>query len=148
MEALISKELQKKGWWPILENKQTRNGKYIVLICIFSLLFFISMTLIFVKYHALSEAYKTASLSYRVESVALEETLFGAGDVLSALWMDNDYEPEFDSYWEFADIKIAYIRGRFADDKTPYIEQISNYIANCDNADRVRIATEYLDQIQ
>lgn len=135
--------LQKKGWWNILANKKDR--KYIVLIVVFTFLFFICMSICFVKYRALAHEYKTSTISYRMDCVELEESMFGPGDIFTTLYFDKDHEEAFDSYWEFADVYLAYVRGRFADDKTPYIDEIQTYIDSVSDSERKKTAEEYLD---
>lgn len=69
----------------------------------------------------------------------------GPDVIYNELFYGHSYEPEFDSYWEFADIQVTGVRGRFSEDNTKDREKIENYIAACTDAARKEAAQAYLD---
>lgn len=69
----------------------------------------------------------------------------GPDVIYSELYYGHNFEPEFDSYWEFAEIQVAGIRGRFADDNTKDREKIEKYIATCNDEARKQAAQSYLE---
>jgi len=74
--------------------------------------------------------------------------MFGPTEILQTLYFDNDYESEFDSYWEFGNVHLNYIKGKYADDKTPYINALKEYIDTCTDKTRKETAIEFLKEIQ
>ena len=72
----------------------------------------------------------------------------GPDVIYNELYYGHSYEPEFDDYWEFAQIQIDGVRGRFADDNTKYRDTINNYIANCDEESRKAAAESYLERMK
>ena len=92
--------------------KNKSNAWYYMLIVIFTILFFVCMAFCFGRFRQLSRSYMTRSLSYRLETIELDESMFGPAHIYSSLYFDRDYEEEFDGYWTFADTYLAYRRGR------------------------------------
>lgn len=124
-----------------------KNRKYIILIAIFVILFCICMAYAFTDFHSLYNDYRTRTIRYRMESLSLTEDMEGPSGILTELYFSDSYEPDFDSYWDFADIHIAYIQGRFADDKSRYTQIIQEYIDSNPIENRKEEAQKYLDKL-
>lgn len=86
--------------------------------------------------------------SYREKNVDLKGKISGAERVYDTLYFDEDYEEEFDEYWTMADARIAFVRGRFADDKTPYINEITEFKNTTTNEEWRKEAEKYLEKLQ
>lgn len=125
-----------------MENR--RNLKYYVLMVLFTVIFFFCMAFCFVRYRELAHEYKIQSVPYRLECAELDETMFGPSHIFLSLYFDYDYEEAFDSYWEFSDIYLTYVRGRFADDKAPYINKLQACLAAFPDGERSDAVKEYL----
>lgn len=95
-----------------------------------------------------SRTVKYESLSGRLEAIELDEKMGGPDRILSTLVFDNDYEEEFDDYWDFANVRRAYIQGRAADDKSSSIAIIQNYIDSTTYDNRRDAAKRYLEDLQ
>lgn len=122
----------------------SRNLKYYFLMVLFTSIFFLCMALCFVRYRELAHEYKVQSVPYRLECAELEETLLGSSHIFYCLYFDYDYESDFDSYWEFSDIYLTYVKGRFADDKTPYMNELQAYLTAFPDGERSEAVKEYL----
>lgn len=133
-----------------MENKAGKNTKatYYILIVLFTILFFVCMAFCFVRFVKLSRERKWNSLSYRLESIELEERMYGAQHIFYSLYFQDDYEEEFDGYWDFTDAYFAYVKGRMAEDKTPYIEEIKAYLDSSPDGEKKKAAEAYLEELE
>lgn len=133
-----------------MESKSVSKNKttYYVLIILFTIVFFICMAFCFVRFKDVAFYHKMTSLSYRLDSIALEEKMFGPADVFSTLYFDYDYEEEFDEEWDFAYAYLAYRRGRIAEDKAPYIEELKAYLDTAPGGEREKQAAAYLEELE
>ncbi len=148
MEARISKVSPKRGWKNILESRAGNKTKYYVLIILFTVLFFICMAFCFVRFVKLAHDHKVNSLSYRMESLQLDETMFGVEHDFSSLYFNYDYEEEFDEHWAFSDAYLAYIKGKISEDKTPYIEELKAYLDTAPGGEKEKAARQYLEELE
>lgn len=123
------------------------NTKYYILIVIFTVLFFACMAFCFMRFRALSRDYKFRSLSYRMETIELEERMYGPEHIFSSLYFSKDYEEEFDGYWAFCDAWLAYVRGRYAEEKAPYIKALQEYLDTAPGGAREKVAAGYLEEL-
>lgn len=128
--------------------KNKSNAWYYTLIVIFTILFFVCMAFCFGRFRQLSRSYTTRSLAYRLEVIELDESMFGPSHNFSSLYFDKDYEEEFDEYWAFSDAYLAYIKGRLAEDKAPYIEEIRTYLGTAPGGAREKTAKKYLEELE
>lgn len=119
-----------------------------MLIVLFTILFFASMAFCFAQFRELSRSYRTRSLSYRLETIELDENMFGPAHIFSSLYFDKDYEEEFDGYWAFSDAWLAYMRGRTAGEKAPYIDEINAYLETAPGGLREKTAEKYLEELE
>lgn len=134
-----------------MENK--KNRVYAIILVLSTILFIIAMvTRIFgMKFTAAPDRVSqmvhgnSTSVGERLGDLDDYVVRHGPDVIYSELYYGHSYEPEFDSYWEFADIQVAGVRGRFAEDNTKDREKIENYIATCDNEARKKAAQAYLD---
>lgn len=124
------------------------NRKYYVLIVAFTVIFFLCMTFCFVRFRTLSRDYKLRSLSYRLEAIELEERMYGPAHIFSSLYFDSDHEEAFDEYWKFSDAYLAYARGRFSEEKEPYIETLEEYLDTAPGEEREKAVKAYLEELQ
>lgn len=125
-----------------------RRTKYIVMLVIFTVLFFMSVVLCIVGYSSVSSNIRFSSAKGRLEAVEREENMYGPRDIYSTLYYDKDYEEEFDYYWEFANVYRTYIKGRFSDDPSDEIEYIQKYADSCKDKNRKELALEYIEIIK
>ncbi len=128
--------------------KNKSNAKYYVLIVAFTVLFFACMAFCFGQFRELARNYRTRSLSYRLEAIELDESMFGPVHNFSSLYFDRDYEKEFDGYWDFADVYLAYVRGRISEEKEPYIEEIRAYLESRPGGAREKEAKKYIEELE
>lgn len=128
--------------------KNKSNVWYYMLIVVFTVLFFVCMAFCFGRFRQLSRGYMTRSLSYRLEVIELDESMFGPAHNFSTLYFDRDYEEEFDGNWAFADAYLAYIKGRIFDDKAPYIDEIGAYLETAPGGAREREAEKYIEELE
>ena len=128
--------------------KNNNRVKYVALLVLFTLLFFVSMCVCIVGYRTVANQYKYESLKGRIELAEFDESFYGPDHIYSTMSMYNCYEPEFDKYWEFVDVQRIYLRGRFGDDPDGAIEQINDYISTCSDKRRIGVAEEYIDKIK
>lgn len=128
--------------------KNKKDAKYYILIVAFTILFFVCMVFCIGRFRELSRSYRTRSLSYRMEAIELDESMFGPTHFFSSLYFDRDYEEEFDGYWAFSDAYLAYMKGRISEDKTPYIDEIKAYLETAPGGTREKTAREYLEELE
>lgn len=128
--------------------KNKKDAKYYILIVVFTILFFACMVFCIGRFRELSRSYRARSLSYRIEAIELDESMFGPAHVFSSLYFDRDYEEEFDGYWDFSDAYLAYMRGRISEDKTPYIDEIRAYLETAPGGMREKTARKYLEELE
>ena len=133
-----------------------KNRLYAVILVAATILFIIAMVKCIFSVKFTGDISKITKISKR-SSKEINERLeyldsyvqkYGPGVLYGELFYGHDYEPEFDYYWEFADIQVAGIRGRFADDNSKYKAIIEDYIANCDDAARLETARGYLELME
>ena len=128
-------------------NKK-KAGKYYILIVLFTILFFVCMAFCFSRYQALTRGFGMQSLSRRMEGMKLDEKMFGPEHIYYSLYFNDNYEEDFDEYWEFSDAYLAYRMGRLAEDKTPYIDVVQNYLDSVPGGERERAARGYLEELE
>lgn len=128
-------------------NKK-KAGKYYVLIVLFTILFFVCMAFCFSRYRALTHGFGTRSLSRRMKSMELDEKMFGPEHIYYSLYFNDNYEEDFDKYWEFSDAYLAYRIGRLAEDKTPYIDTVRDYLDSAPGGEREKAARGYLEELE
>lgn len=141
------RRFQRKGWWLTLANNKAKT-KYIILLVVFTVIFFISMVICIGAYGVVSANFRYRSVDGRMDALKLDEKMMGYDHIYSDLYFGKDYEKEFDSYWEFADIYQIYVKGRFADDPTDAINKLQAYADNCKDQKRAEKALEYIDIIK
>lgn len=136
-----------------MENRKNRT--YAIILIVATVLFMAGMvTCIYnLKYTASSYSLKKVATMTSNNSDSLGERLDYMKDyvdrrgpevIYNELYYGHNYEQEFDDYWEFADIQIAGVRGRFATDNSKYRKIIEDYIANCSDGARREAAEGYL----
>ena len=130
-----------------MENKKTFRRYYVVL-AIFSVVFFIAMTVMIIAFIGVSREYRIRKVSYRLGNVKLEEKLHGPQEVYGTLLLDKDYEEDFDYYWEFADIYQSYIAARFDYQAEDNFNKIKAYAEKESNPTRKKQAEEYIEMLQ
>lgn len=128
--------------------KNKNNGRYYVLIILFTILFFSCMAFCFGRFRELARNYRTRSLSYRLEAIELDEDMFGPAHNFSSLYFDRDYEEEFDGYWAFTDAYLAYVKGRISEEKSPYIDEIKAYLETEPGGARAKAAENYVEELE
>jgi len=138
-----------------LENKTNRI--YATILVITTIMFIVGMVKIVFSVNFTASTEKVVQMvSGSGSSESVEERLeyldeyvdrHGPEVIFNELYYGHNYEPEFDSYWEFADIQVAGIRGRFADDNSKDVEIIREYIERCSDAKRKEVAQRYLDMM-
>ena len=128
-------------------NKK-KAGKYYILIVLFTILFFVCMAFCFSRYQALTHGFGMQSLSRRMEGMKLDEKMFGPEHIYYSLYFNDNYEEDFDEYWEFSNAYLAYRMGRLAEDKTPYIDEVQNYLDSAPGGERERTARSYLEELE
>lgn len=128
--------------------KNKANTKYYMLIIVFTVIFFLCMAFCFTRFRTLSRDYKIRSLSYRKEAIELEERMYGPAHIFSSLYFSDDHEEEFDEYWAFCDAWLAYVRGRFSEEKAPYIEVLQEYLDTAPEKERRKAVKGYLEELE
>lgn len=129
-----------------MESK--RNAKYYVLIVVFTILFFVCMTFCFARYRELSRVFRMRSLSYRMESIELDEEMFGPEHDFYSVYFNRNYEEAFDEYWEFSDAYLTYRMGRLAEDKGPYEDALKAYLDTAPGGEREKTVRGYLEELE
>lgn len=127
-----------------MENKKK---KYYMLTAVFTIMFFLCMAFILVRFTELAKDYVPRSLSYRKEAIELEEQMYGPEHIFYSLYFQDNYEKEFDSYWDFADAYLAYRMGRIAENETSYAEKIQAYLDSAPGGAREKEAQKYLKEL-
>lgn len=131
-----------------MESKAENKAKYYILITIFTVLFFVCMAFCFVRFRNLARDHRINSLSYRMESLELDEKMFGVEHEFYSLYFNYDYEEEFDERWAFSDTYLSYIKGRISEDKEPYIKEIKAYLNTAPGGQWEKAAREYLEELE
>lgn len=133
-----------------MESKAGNEGKtkYYVLIVLFTVVFFICMAFCFVRFVNFARDNRMHSLRYRVESVELDEKMFGVEHTFSSLYFNYNYEEEFDERWAFCDAYLAYVNGRISENKEPYIEELKAYLNTSPGGEWERTARQYLEELE
>ena len=130
-------------------NSANKNRtKYYVLIIIFTIIFFVCMAFCFVRFVKLAREHRINSLSYRMDSIELDEKMFGLSHEFSSLYFNYDYEEEFDERWAFSDAYLAYKMGRISEDKAPYIEELKAYLYTASGGAWEKTARQYLEELE
>ena len=78
-----------------MANKNSK-VKYIILLVIFTVIFFVGMAICVVGFREASAGYEFSSLKGRLERIEEEEKFYGPDHVYSTIMLDNDYEDEAD----------------------------------------------------
>lgn len=128
--------------------KNRTNTKYYILIVVFTIIFFLCMAFCFTRFRTLSRDHKIRSLSYRKEAIELEERMFGPAHIYSSLYFSKDYEEVFDDYWRFSDAYLAYVRGRFSEEKAADIEILQDYLDTAPGGEREKAAEGFLEELE
>lgn len=128
-----------------MANKKT---KYIVMLVIFTIIFFFSILVCVIGYRSVSKDYRYSSVSGRVDAIKLDEKMYGPKHIYSTLYFDKDYEDEFDYYWEYANIYRAYVQGRFGDNKQESIDTMQAYVDSCKDKVRKEAVEEYIQIVK
>lgn len=124
-----------------------KRKKYYILTAVFTVVFFLCMAFILIRFTELARDYVPRSLSYRKESIELEEQMYGPEHLFYSLYFQDNYEEEFDSCWDFADAYLAYRMGRIAENKAPYAEKIQTYLESAPGGMREKEAQNYLKEL-
>lgn len=128
--------------------KSRSYSKYYILIVVFTIIFFLCMAFCFTRFRTLSRDHKFRSLAYRKESIELDERMFGPEHIYSSLYFSKDYEEAFDDYWKFSEAYLAYVRGRFSEEKTSEIEVLQKYLDTAPGGEREKAVKGYLEELQ
>lgn len=131
-----------------MESKVGNKTRYYILIIIFAIVFFICMAFCFVRFVRLAHEHKVNSLTYRMESLELDEMMFGVEHDFYSLYFNYDYEEEFDRRWAFADVYLAYVQGRISEEKEPYIKELKAYLDTAPGGEWEKTAREYLEELE
>ncbi len=134
-----------------MENRKDR--KYVIILIASSVLFIVGMIVcIFnLKFTYTPGSVRkmssgnSQSVGERMDYLESQIAKHGPDVIYDELFYGHSYETEFDEYWDFADIQVAGIRGRFAEDNTKYRKIIEDYIATCDDDARKSVAESYLE---
>lgn len=134
--------------------KNKTNRIYAIILIVATILFIAGMVkCIFSLKFTYNPGTVTRMVSGSSNSMSVKERLdyldtyvlsHGPDVIYDELYYGHSYEPEFDKYWEFADIQIAAFRGRFADDNSEYKAQIEEFIANSNDEAQIEAAKGYL----
>lgn len=128
--------------------KSRSNSKYYILIVVFTIIFFLCMAFCFTRFRTLSRDHIFRSLAYRKESIELDERMFGPEHIYSSLYFSKDYEEAFDDYWKFSEAYLAYVRGRYSEEKTSEIEVLQKYLDTAPGGEREKTVKGYLEELQ
>lgn len=128
--------------------KSRSNSKYYILIVVFTIIFFLCMAFCFTRFRTLSRDHEFRSLAYRKESIELDERMFGPEHIYSSLYFSKDYEEAFDDYWKFSEAYLAYVRGRYSEEKTSEIEVLQKYLDTAPGGEREKTVKGYLEELQ
>lgn len=133
-----------------MERKAGNNNraKYYILIVIFTILFFICMAFCFVRFVKLARDHRLNSLSYRMESLELDEMMFGVEHEFYSLYFNYDYEEEFDDRWAFSGAYLAYRNGKISEDSAPYIKELKAYLDTAPGGEWEKKARQYLEELE
>ena len=123
-------------------------SKYIILLVVFTVIFFISMLVCIIGYKSVATDIRYYSLSGRLDVIQNDEKVFGPDHLYSTLFFDKDYEEDFDPYWDFANIHLEYLRGRYADDPSESLEILKKYEESCSNKARKITVRKYIETIE
>ena len=83
-----------------------------------------------------------------MEGMKLDEKMFGPEHIYYSLYFNDNYEEDFNEYSEFADSYLAYRVGRLAEDKTPYIDAVQDYLDKAPGGEREKAARSYLEELE
>lgn len=126
---------------------EIKKKKYYMLTTVFTVVFFLCMAFVLVRFTALAKDYVPRSLSYRKKTIELEEQMYGPEHLFYTLYFQDNYEEEFDGCWDFADAYLAYRTGRIAENKAPYAEKIQAYLDTAPGGTREKEAQKYLEEL-
>ena len=136
--------------------KNNKNKLYAIVLITATIVFIVAMVVRIFSMNFTPSSYKVSrmvsgnseNIKERLENLDDYIERHGPDVIYNELYYGHSYEPEFDDYWEFAQIQIDGVRGRFADDNTKYRDTINNYIANCDDEARKAAAESYLERMK
>lgn len=128
--------------------KSRSNSKYYILIVAFTVIFFLCMVFCFTRFRTLSRDHKFRSLAYRKEAIELDERMYGPEHIYSSLYFAKDHEKAFDDYWKFSEAYLAYVRGRFSEEKASEIEVLQKYLDTAPGGEREKAVKGYLEELQ
>lgn len=136
--------------------KKTSNKLYIIILVVSTIIFCIGMSFIYSLYKNAYASYEYTTLSSRLEFLE-DNQEYGDLELLwQTLYYDHNIEPEFDAYWNLAQVEQYYLQGlslKRAIDEGDYsavekvktcISFIEEYIENENNIIRQNIAKDYL----
>lgn len=92
-------------------KKTTQPLKYFLTLILFTSLFFFLMSFLYTKYQHLSTYATSNSLDGRLSFVEMRAPFDHFTAVATNLYLDGDYEPAFDAYWDFAKMESYYLQG-------------------------------------
>lgn len=99
----------KKGW---LNMKKTTNPlKYIIIIITFVIIFVVVMINLYTKYKEVASRYEYNSIASRLKMLEWDKEDGYLKNVANGLYIDQNFESDFDEYWEFATIESYYLQG-------------------------------------
>ncbi len=122
--------------------------KYIIMLVVFTVLFFISMLVCIVAYRSVARDFRHSSISGRKSALELDEKMYGPDHIYSTLYFDKDYEEEFDDYWDYANAYRAYIQGRYGYKTEEALDKMQSYVDSCKIEGRREAVTEYMEIVR
>ena len=128
-------------------NKKKASASQIIPIVLFSIAFFICMIILLVLFTDVVFQYNQRKLSTRLEYAQANEKVVGTDSCLRDLISNSDYEKEFDSYWDFGKVRLAYVNARFGTQKEEDVDYIRQYLATNPSPARQKAAQTYLEKL-
>lgn len=92
-------------------KKTTNPLKYIIIIITFIIIFVVVMINLYTKYKEAASRYEYDSIASRLEMLEWDKEDGYLKNVAHRLYIDENFESEFDEYWGFAAIESYYLQG-------------------------------------
>lgn len=92
-------------------KKTTNPLKYIIIIITFIIIFVVVMINLYTKYKEAASRYEYRSVASRLEILEWDKEDGYLKNVAHRLYIDENFESEFDEYWGFAAIESYYLQG-------------------------------------
>lgn len=131
-----------------MNTKKKTPKKALLPLILFSIVFFICMTFMIFSFWALAKSYDQRKLHTRLDYMQVNEKVIGPDATLRELMSESNYEPEFDEYWVFGNIRYAYVKARFGTDVDGAISKIENYLSKPQSDLHRATAEKYLETIK